>query len=56
MTVLEATVEMVKATWGNTGGYAFVIDDEKRKSLIKGITEIYKTLEALHPKPEGKQF
>ena len=59
MTVLEATVEIAKATLIPATGVAYynlLIKEEKRKNLLEGITQIYKALEGLTPKPKGRQL
>ena len=50
MTVLEATVEIVKAVLapGGAGGNAsHLLTGEKRKDLLEGIEALYKKLESL---------
>jgi hypothetical protein len=56
MTVLEATVEIAKAALSNNGGSIQALTDEKvRHNFVKGITDIFKTLEGLVPKTDGRQ-
>ena len=55
MTILEATVEIAKAALGNNGGSIQAITDEKvRHNFVKGIADIFKTLEGLVTKTDGK--
>ena len=57
MTVLEATVEIAKAVLSaNSGSMKAITDEVVRQNFVKGITEIYKTLEGLTPKPKGKHL
>lgn len=48
MTVLEATVEIVKATFGNDKSQSYLITDNKlRTDFLKGIEEVYEKLNKL---------
>lgn len=55
MTVLEATVEIVKAATLTTDSSLNVTDESHRKRFIKGIEEIYKKLEELEQNKPNKK-
>ena len=47
MSVLEATVEIVKISSNNEDSFSSIVDEFNRKNLLKGIEEIYNKLKVL---------